>query len=173
MAEVVGIVAIDRQGAIGKGGALPWRFPSDLRFFKAQTTGHVCVMGRRTWASIGKPLKGRLNVVLSRAGEVESQPSVVTLRDRESVMALRDYLACDVYVIGGARVYESFLADINRWVVTEVPLTVEGADTFMPKNFLEGFEAEETRALEEGLVVKFYRRRVWPNAAGGGTPPRP
>lgn len=167
MAEVLGIVAVDRRGAIGRGGTLPWRFPSDLRFFKRQTTGNACVMGRRTWASIGKPLPNRLNVVLSRAGAVESAPSVITLREREAVLALRDYLACDIYVIGGARVYESFLSDITRWVVTEVPLTVEDADTFMPKNFLEGFEVEETRPLEDGLVVKFYRRRGQPKARGG------
>ncbi|HEX5708196.1 MAG TPA: dihydrofolate reductase [Pyrinomonadaceae bacterium] len=160
MSEIIGIVAVDRRNAIGRGGALPWRFPADLRFFKQQTTGNVCVMGRRTWASIGKPLPNRLNVVLSRAGAVEPQASLLNLHDRESVLALRDYLARDIYVIGGARVYESFLADIGRWVVTEVPLTVEDADTFMPAGFLEGFEVEETRALEDDLVVKFYRRRV-------------
>lgn len=159
MSEIIGIVAVDRRGAIGKGGALPWRFPSDLRFFKQQTLGNVCVMGRRTWLSVGKPLKDRLNVVLSREGRIEPhKPSLVTLPDRESVLALRPYLACDIYVIGGARVYESFLADIDRWIVTEVPLTVEGADTFMPEDFLESFELDDTRALEDELVVKSYRR---------------
>ena len=63
---IVGIVAVDRAGAIGRGGSIPWHYSSDLRFFKQQTTGNTCVMGYRTWLSIGKPLKNRLNIVMSR-----------------------------------------------------------------------------------------------------------
>ena len=159
MPKIIGIVAVDRNGAIGRGGALPWRYPADMKFFREQTTGNVCVMGRRTWATLKGPLKGRLNVVLTTRGEVEPQPSVVVLRDRAEVLSLRGYLACDLYVIGGARVYESFLADIDRWVVTEVPVAVEGADTFMPEGFLRGFTPSDTRQLEDDLKVTFYERR--------------
>jgi dihydrofolate reductase len=156
---IIGIVAVDRQGAIGRGGALPWRYPADMKFFREQTTGNACVMGRRTWASLKRPLKGRLNVVLTTRAEIEPQPSVVVLRDRAEVMSLKDYLRCDLYVIGGARVYESFLADIDRWVVTEVPVAVEGADAFMPEGFLRGFTPHDTRQLEDDLKVTFYERR--------------
>lgn len=155
---IIGIVAVDREGAIGRGGRLPWHYSADLKFFREQTTGHACVMGYRTWLTLGKPLKNRLNVVLSRNREVEPQPSVVTLRGRGEVLSLRDYLRGDLFVIGGRQVYEAFLPDVERWVVTEVPLTVEGADTFMPKNFLDGFESYDSRRLEENLKVTFYRR---------------
>ncbi len=159
---VIGIAAVDRNGAIGRGGRLPWRYPADMRFFREQTTGHACVMGYRTWLTIGKPLKERLNVVLSRRGRVEPRPSLVTLRDPAEVLSLRDYLRCDLYVIGGAQIFRAFLGEIDRWVVTEVPLAVEGADAFMPAGFLEGFRQYDSRLLETDgggeLVVKFYER---------------
>jgi dihydrofolate reductase len=60
--------------------------------------------------------------------------------------------------MGGAKVYEAFLAHIERWIVTEVPLSVAGADTFIPRNFLDGFELSEIRQMDEGLRVKFYER---------------
>jgi len=159
MSKIIGIVAVDRNGAIGRGGALPWHYPADMKFFREQTTGHVCVMGRRTWGSLKRPLKDRLNVVLTAGGGVEPPPPVLVLRDRAEVLSLKDYLASDLYVIGGARVYESFLADIDRWVVTEVPVAVEGADAFMPEGFLRGFTAFDTRQLEDDLKVTFYERR--------------
>jgi len=155
---IIGIVAVDENGAIGKGGRLPWHYPADLRFFKEQTTGHACVMGYRTWLSLKRPLPNRLNVVLTRRAEVEPRESVVWMRDRLSVVALKDYLRCDLYVIGGAQVFKDFAADIDRWVVTRVPVEAEGADTFMPANFLEGFEARGERELEGGLKVTFYER---------------
>lgn len=154
----IGIVAMDRNNAIGKGGTLPWHYSADLKFFKAQTTGNVCVMGRRTWESLTKPLPGRLNVVLSRGGEIESRPGVVVLRDAQSVVSLAPYLARDVYVIGGAEVFREFGPVLDEWIVTRVPLAVEGADTFLPADFLDGFEPRETRSLGEGLQVTFYSR---------------
>lgn len=155
---ITGIVAVDRQGAIGKGGTLPWHYSADLRFFKSQTTGHICVMGYRTWASLKRPLPGRLNVVLSRSREVETQAGVILLRDVQSVLSLRPYLACDIFIIGGAEVFSAFSKEIERWIVTQVPLTVDGADTFMPENFLEGFKPYDTLQLEEGLNATFYER---------------
>lgn len=155
---ITGIVAVDQNGAIGKGGALPWRYASDLKFFKEQTTGHACVMGRRTWQSLKKPLANRLNIILSRSVELEPQAGVVTLRDKTSVLSLQPYLACELFVIGGEQIYRSFLPQIDRWLVTEIPLAVVDADTFMPENYLQGFRQSETRDLGEGLRVVFYER---------------
>ena len=155
---MIGIVAVDRNGAIGKGGTLPWHYSADLKFFKRQTTGHACVMGLKTWLTLKRPLPNRLNLVLSRSLEIEAQPSVVVLRDRLSVLSLKDYLAGDLYVIGGEQVYRSFLEEIDGWIVTEIPLAVEGADAFMPENFLRGFALRSSEELEEGLKVSFYER---------------
>ncbi|HCX31400.1 MAG TPA: hypothetical protein DHU55_16770 [Blastocatellia bacterium] len=65
-------------------------------------------------------------------------------------------LKCDLFVIGGEQVYRSFLPYIEQWIVTEVPLTVAGADAFVPENYLEGFKLAESRRLDEELMVSFY-----------------
>jgi dihydrofolate reductase len=155
---IIGIVAVDRNLAIGKGGQLPWHYSSDLKFFRAQTTGHACVMGYNTWRTLKKPLPGRLNVVLSRRSEIAPQGGVVLLRDKLEVLSLVPYLGCDLFVIGGRQIYEAFIGEIDRWIVTEVPLAVEGADTFMPAAFLEGFKTVRALPLEEQLTVRFYER---------------
>ncbi len=155
---IIGIVAVDRNGAIGKGGALPWHYSADMKFFKSQTTGNACVMGYKTWLTLKKPLPNRLNVVLSRRTEFEPRESVAWMRDRQSVLSLKDYLKCDLFVIGGAQVFEMFSEDIERWVVTEVPLAVEDADTFMPAGYLEGFAEQDSRQLDDELTVRFYQR---------------
>lgn len=154
--SIVGIVAVDRRGAIGRAGRIPWRYPADLKFFKEQTTGHAIAMGWHTWRSIGHPLPGRLNLVLSRAGVVTPEPGLVLLRERAEVLSLVPYLACDLFVIGGAQIYQTFRTDINRWLVTEVPEVVADADTFMPADFLAGFAPTETRQLDGNLQVTTY-----------------
>ena len=156
--SLIGIVAVDRNNAIGRGGGLPWHYSADLKFFKERTTGNVCVMGRRTWESLKRPLPGRLNVVLSRGPGIEGRPGVVALGDAGSVLALAPYLARDVYVIGGAEIFRAFSPQLDEWIVTRVPLAVEGADTFMPADFLDGFEPRDARSLGEGLEVTFYSR---------------
>jgi dihydrofolate reductase len=155
---IIGIVAVDRAGAIGKGGTLPWHYTPDLKFFKEQTTGNACVMGYRTWLSLKKPLPNRLNIVLTRRDEVEPRESVLWVRDKQSVLSLYEYLNCDLYVLGGAQIFDLFRERIDRWLVTEVPLTIEDADTFLPAGLLEGFHPHDARDLGDGLKVTFYER---------------
>ena len=155
---IIGIVAVDQNGAIGKGGKLPWHYSADMKHFKETTTGHACVMGSRTWQTLNKPLPNRLNIILSRQFEVEPQDSVTFLRDVPSVVSLARDLKCDLFVIGGEKVYRSFLPHIKKWIVTEVPLTVEGADAFVPENYLEGFKPAGSKEIGDDLSVKFYER---------------
>ncbi|MBA3255751.1 MAG: dihydrofolate reductase [Pyrinomonadaceae bacterium] len=155
---IIAIVAVDRQGAIGKGGKLPWHYSADMRFFRETTTGNACVMGYNTWLTLKKPLKDRLNIVLSRQSQIEPQDFLVVLRDLNSVLSLKNYLRCDLFVMGGEQVYRSSLPYIDKWIVTEVPLTVEGADAFVPENYLEGFRETKTQQLDEGLTIRFYER---------------
>ena len=155
---IIGIVAIDHNFAIGKDGKLPWHYSADMKFFKETTMGNTVVMGRRTWLTLKGPLKDRTNIVLSRDPQITSNDSIIVMRDVDSVIELSKTQDAHLFVIGGARVYEAFLPHIERWVVTEVPLSVDGADTFMPANFLEGFEMFELRQLDENLRVKSYER---------------
>ena len=154
---IIGIVAIDRHFAIGKGGQLPWHYSADMKFFKETTIGNAVVMGRRTWETLKGPLKDRENIVLT-GSEIEKADGITVTRDVQNVVNLAKDTDKHLFVIGGAKVYQAFLPHVDRWLVTEIPLTVEGADTFMPANFLDGFELYEVRQLDEELRVKFYER---------------
>lgn len=155
---IIGIAAVDRQGAIGKGGKLPWHYSADMKFFRETTTGHAIVMGRKTWLTLGKPLKNRLNIVLSRDASLEPQESLLVLSDIDSVLSLHESLTTDLFVIGGAQIYEAFLPRIERWIITEVPLSVKEADAFMPEGYLSDFRTTNTQSIGEGLTVKYYQR---------------
>jgi dihydrofolate reductase len=157
--SIIGIVAVDRNGAIGKGGAIPWHYSADMKFFREQTTGHACVMGRRTWASLKKPLRERLNIVLSRSGEVATEAeNVITLPDKRAVLALAPYLSCDLYIIGGEQIYKTFQPEIERWIVTHIPLSIDAADTFMPENYLQNFRPQRSLSLTDELQATVYER---------------
>lgn len=155
---IIGIAAVARQGAIGKGGKLPWHYSADMKFFRETTTGHAVVMGRKTWLTLGKPLKNRLNIVLSRDPSIEPQESLLVLSDVESVLSLNDSLTTDLFVIGGGQIYEAFLPRIEKWIITEVPLNVKGADAFMPEGYLDDFKEVDLKQIGDGLKVKYYDR---------------
>ena len=157
---IIGIVAVAENLAIGKGGKLPWHYPADLKHFKQTTTGNAIVMGSNTWRSIGKPLSNRLNIVLSRRAQLDSDDNLIFLRNETEVADLAKYLKGDLYVIGGAHIYEALAPFIDSWIVTEIPETVENADVFMPANYLESFRLAEAQELEGGLVVRRYERTL-------------
>ena len=123
------IVAMDRQGVIGAGGALPWRLSGDLRHFKAITMGKPIIMGRKTHESIGRPLPGRQNIVLTRQPGYTA-PGCDVFHDAQSALA-----ACagheEVMVMGGAALYEQFLPRAARIYLTRVEAEVDG-DTWFP-----------------------------------------
>src|SRR4029079_10403358 len=112
---IIGIAAVSQNNAIGKGGKLPWHYSSDMKFFRETTTGHAVVMGRKTWLTIGKPLKNRLNIVLTRDSTIEPQESLLVFSDIESVLSLSNSLTTDLFVIGGAQIYAGFLPQTEKW----------------------------------------------------------
>jgi len=124
------IVARARNGVIGRDGKLPWRLPEDLAFFKRTTMGHPIVMGRRTWESIGRPLPGRRNIVVSRQAGLVAD-GAETAAGLDAALRLCDGSA-DVFVIGGAQLYADALPHADRLIVTEIDADFEG-DTFWPR----------------------------------------
>lgn len=156
---IIGIVAISQNFAIGKDGKLPWHYSADLKFFKRTTVGNAVVMGSATWHELGKPLPSRLNIMLSRSGKLEAAAGTVLLSRREDVTAIANYLRCDTFIIGGAKTYATFAEAIEKWIVTEIPLTVEDANTFMPKGFLEEFAVSDEQEIGDGLKVKTFLRK--------------
>ncbi len=155
---IIGIAAVSKNNAIGKNGKLPWHYSADMKFFRETTTGHAVVMGRKTWLTLGKPLKNRLNIVLTRDSTIEPQESLVVLNDIDSVISFSKSLTTDLFVIGGAQIYREFLPSIERWLITEVPLTVKGATAFMPEGYLSGFEKVDTKSLDKKLRVVTYKK---------------
>jgi dihydrofolate reductase len=112
------IVAVSPEGVIGLGGKIPWHYKGDLRRFKRLTTGGAVIMGRRTWESIGKPLPGRRNLVVTR--ERLAVDGIEAFRDIATAVAASAGTA-EVWFIGGARIYEEAMALADFLDVTYVP----------------------------------------------------
>ena len=123
------VAAVAANGVIGVGGKLPWRLPEDLKHFKAITLGHPVIMGRKTWESLGRPLPGRENIVVTRAAGYEAPgASVAASLDAALALCAGEPLA---FVIGGAELYVAALPIAAGLVLTEIHRDYEG-DTRFP-----------------------------------------
>lgn len=150
-ASLTAIVAMSSNRVIGKDGTLPWHIPEDLKFFKKTTLGHPILMGRKTFESIGRPLPGRRNIVLSR-----------TMAPREGVEVIGsiDELICadgeKVFLIGGAQLFESLLPQCAGMFLTWIEQPYEG-DVFFPP-FEHLFAAPEVIEKGNGIEFRYYAR---------------
>ncbi len=138
---------------IGNAGAIPWHLPYDFKFFKATTMGHAILMGRKTYESIGKPLPGRENIVLSRT--MPDRPGVTVLRSLDELKEPTD--GRDLFVIGGEEIYRLLLPRVQELYVTKVPQTIEG-DTRFPE-FETRFDTG-TKVLETNDFSVFRYNRM-------------
>ena len=156
--SLVAIVA--RNGAIGRDNTLLWRLPEDLKHFKRTTLGSPVIMGRKTWDSIGRPLPGRRNIVVTRDlhWQVAGAERAGSL---EAALALTSDEA-RLFVIGGAQIYAQALPIADELVLTEVDADAE-ADTFFPPWDRDAFDrhAGEPHRSEQGFDYRFvtYRRK--------------
>jgi len=170
------IVAVASNGVIGEGGGLPWRLSSDLKLFRRLTMGKPIVMGRRTFESLGRPLDGRDNIVVT--GRDWFQPdSVLVARDIQTAMAVaidcaRSRQADEIMIIGGAQLYKSTLGDADRVYWTAVDAAPDG-DTFMEPlspdvwSLVRTEQIPQTERDEHGSVLRVYeRRRLLPRHPG-------
>jgi dihydrofolate reductase len=130
------IVAVSQNHVIGRDNQLPWHLPEDLKYFKSVTMGKPILMGRKTFDSIGRPLPGRTNIVITRDSEWTAQ-GVEAVTDIQAALAVGER-ACqaaaidEIMVIGGAQIYQKFLPYADRLYLTKVEAKVEG-DAFFPK----------------------------------------
>ncbi len=126
------VVAIAQDGAIGRGGDLLWHLPADLKRFKALTTGHTILMGRKTFESLPKgALPNRRNVVISR--HTASLPGAEVYPSIADALEALQPLDEEVYVIGGGEIYRQLLPSVERIYLTRVEATFPDADTFFPE----------------------------------------
>lgn len=125
------IVARARGGAIGRAGTIPWHAPEDLALFARETTGGVVIMGRKTWESLPlKPLPRRTNIVVTSQDMAAEGAQFMPLN--AALKFCKTTLNPRIYGIGGAGIYSALLPLADRILVTEVDLTVHGADAFFP-----------------------------------------
>ena len=134
------VVAVARNGVIGRNNHLPWRLPDEIAYFKRVTMGHPVVMGRRTWESIGKPLAGRENIVVTSQRDYRAPGATVVHSLEEAWKAAAG--AEEVCVIGGTSLFAEALPGADRIHYTEVEADVEG-DTFFPPFDRGEWEARE------------------------------
>ncbi len=124
------IVAVSTNNVIGIRGNLPWKLSDDLKRFKQLTMGKPIIMGRLTWESIGRPLPGRQNIVLTRQTDFMAEGCDVVVSPDEALAAAAD--AKEIMVIGGSQIYELFLPKASRLHVTRVHADIDG-DSFFPE----------------------------------------
>ena len=134
MMEIVFVVAVAENGVIGANGAMPWRLRSDMKHFKAVTMGRPVVMGRKTFVSIGRPLPGRTNIVVTHDAGFRADGVVVThsFSDAKAIAtgdALRRF-ATEIAIIGGAEIYAQWMARADRLEITEVHARPDGDTRF-------------------------------------------
>ena len=140
------IAAMTDARVIGNAGALPWRIPEELKAFKRITTGHAIVMGRKTWESIGRPLPGRLNVVITRQRDYQANGAVVVpslAAAFELAEARQAEFGDEIFVIGGSEIYREALPHADRIYLTRVNQAFEG-DTYFPDFDEAAYDAQRT-----------------------------
>jgi dihydrofolate reductase len=130
--RLVLIAALDRNRAIGRGNALPWHLPDDLKRFKALTLGKPVLMGRKTAQSLGRALPGRMNLVLTRSAAVPFEGMRVVTSIEGAMAIASDNGATQLCVIGGGEIYALALPLATSMQLTHVDTVVEGADAFFP-----------------------------------------
>lgn len=166
--DIVFVVAVAENGVIGRDGGMPWRLPSDLKRFKALTMGKPIVMGRRTFASIGRPLPGRTNIVATRDPSFAA-PGTVAVPTLEAALevARADALrrgASDIAVIGGAGIFSQLWGRAARLEITEVHAAPDGDTRLPPVDpalWLEVARQRHAAAAGDSADVSYvsYRRR--------------
>jgi len=149
---MIAIAAMSRNRVIGVDGRIPWHISADLKFFKRTTLGHIVVMGRKTYDSLGKPLPGRENRVVSRDATIAG---VTMLRSLDEIQDPAD--GRQVYIIGGAQLYAALLPRCEELLLTRIDREVEG-DTFFPE-FENDFDNGVILESGEGYEIRRHLRR--------------
>jgi dihydrofolate reductase len=147
---VKAIAAMSLNRVIGAQGKIPWHLPEDLKFFKRRTLGHVVLMGRKTYESLGKPLPGRENWVVSS----KPIPGVKVVRDLREIVEPGG--GRELFLIGGAHLYQALLGKCAELFLTLVKREVAG-DTFFPP-FEDAFRLEEILLQSEQMEIRRYAR---------------
>lgn len=124
------LLAMDKNQLIGKDNDLPWRLPADLAYFKRVTMGHPIIMGRKTYDSIGRPLPGRENIIITRDTTYKAEGCKV-IHSIDEIVKMSEETDQELFVIGGAEIFKEILPHSDRLYITEIEEEFEG-DTYFP-----------------------------------------
>ncbi len=168
------VVAVAENRVIGRSGGLPWRLSGDLKRFKTLTMGHALVMGRKTYESIGRPLPGRVSIVLTRQADfLVSEESVRVARNWDEAIALVPTTTMDrseLFVVGGAEVYRQALPRADRLYRTRVLASPEG-DAWLPELDLHDWrQVESTDYPADARNEYAVTLEKWERRKGEGRP---
>jgi dihydrofolate reductase len=148
------IVARSRNHVIGCDNQMPWKISADLQFFKRITMGFPVIMGRKTWESIGRPLPGRRNIVVSRNQDYQATGGELVGSLDEALKSLSEFPR--VFVIGGEQLFTQAFDKADRLYITEIDLDIEGGDTFFAvPNESDWKEVERTPGSEGDITFSF------------------
>ena len=148
------IVARSRNHVIGRDNQMPWKISADLQFFKRVTMGHPVIMGRKTWESIGRPLPGRHNIVVSRNADYQATGGELVGSLDEALKILSEFPR--VFVIGGEQLFKQAFDKADRLYITEIDLDIEAGDTFFAvPNESDWKEVERTPGAEGNITFSF------------------
>ena len=152
--EIFLIAAVDKNLAIGKDGKIPWYIKEDLQYFQKNTLNTAMIMGRSTFESIGKPLPNRQNIVMTRSPA--NRDGVIEVLDAASAIKEAKKASSKISIIGGESIYKEFLPLASKLLITEINITVEGADTFFPAwNKQKWTEKSRINSIENGIEYSF------------------
>jgi dihydrofolate reductase len=136
------LVAFDENRVIGKNNTLIWHLPADLKRFKTLTTGHVIIMGRKTFESIGKPLPNRTTIVISRQADLQIEGAIIAHSVEEAILKAKSVTREDIFIVGGAEIYALSLPLADQILVTQLHDIFEG-DAFFPEIPLDTWVVSE------------------------------
>lgn len=136
------LVACDENRVIGKDNQLIWHLPADLKRFKSLTTGHVILMGRKTYESIGKPLPNRTTIVITRQVDFQAEGTITAHSVEEAILKAKSLTREDIFIVGGAEIYSLSLALADQLLVTQLHDIFEG-DAFFPEISADTWEMVE------------------------------
>ncbi len=144
------MVARSRNHVIGRDNQMPWKISADLQFFKKVTMGHPVIMGRKTWESIGRPLPGRRNIVVSRNTDLQLTGAEVVHSLDAALATLNEFPR--VFVIGGEQLFTQAFPQADRLYITEIDMDVDGWDTFFKVPDPEQWKEIERTPASEGEI---------------------
>lgn len=168
------IVAINHDNVISVDGTIPWHSKGDMEHFKETTSGHVVIMGRKTYESIGKPLPNRINIVLTRSDLIYSQPRksgtrIIVMSDLDEAIKLakENYPDKEIFIIGGQTIYEQSLKYCDELIVTTIDWPVEdnGTLAYFPNisdipEVWESYKSFYIKDNHDPHTITYYKRRL-------------